>query len=120
MNKKLLISIIIVVVAGGLIWFASRSQDKVTSNQTESNDLANQVNKVPEETPEEKPPETPIDSTPVNSAPTPPKTNDTGGTFIAEPEVTAPDVSVFEVTYDGNNFSPASLSVKAGDVVFFK
>lgn len=31
-----------------------------------------------------------------------------------------PDIAVFEISYDGTNFSPSNLTIKNGDIVIFK
>ncbi len=42
------------------------------------------------------------------------------GTFSDENNVMNPDTQVFEIVYDGKTYSPASLEIKVGDIVFFK
>lgn len=41
-------------------------------------------------------------------------------TFSDENNAMNPDVQVYEVSYDGKAFSPASLEIRVGDIVFFK
>lgn len=120
-NKQLIIGIVIVVVAGGLLWFANMSQEKISAEKQleaqAAQDLQDSFPDIVEEdlfTEEESPTPAP------QPAPQQPTTNETGGTFSAEPDITAPDISVFEVVYDGESFAPASLSVRAGDIVFFE
>jgi len=114
MNKKIILPIVVIVLAGGVLWWyaTKRSAEEpvdTTPEQQTTKPLPPATN--PQQVPETEQPQV---QTPT------PKTNGSGGTFSGEGEVTAPDISVFEVTYDGENFSPASLTVKAGDVVFFK
>lgn len=42
------------------------------------------------------------------------------GVFSGEPNLDGPDVQVTEVWYDGSTFKPASVTVKARDIVVFK
>lgn len=42
------------------------------------------------------------------------------GRYSSGEELEGPDILVVEVAYDGQNFSPQSVSVKAGDIVIFR
>jgi plastocyanin len=42
------------------------------------------------------------------------------GTFSDENNAMNPDVQVYEVSYDGKAYTPASLEIRVGDIVFFK
>lgn len=44
----------------------------------------------------------------------------TQGQFSGEEDIQSGDTAVHEITYDGSKFSPASLTVKKGDIVVFK
>lgn len=59
-------------------------------------------------------------STPSEDLPKTPDVNANGGTFSEEGDVTAPDIQVEEIVYDGKNFQPSSLTVKVGDIVIFR
>jgi len=65
-------------------------------------------------------------SAPVSSAepssvsPKPPATAPPGSHFSDEQDIEGNDVQVYEVDYNGMGFTPASLSIKAGDIVVFK
>jgi plastocyanin len=52
----------------------------------------------------------------------PKSSTEEAGQFSGEPEpITGNvDISVHEVTYDGENFSPKTLTIKVGDYVYFK
>jgi plastocyanin len=42
------------------------------------------------------------------------------GTYSSGDESVAPDIQVWETDYNGNNFSPDTINIKLGDIVFFK
>jgi len=44
----------------------------------------------------------------------------TQGQYSDESDIQSGDTAVFEVVYDGTKFSPASLTIKQGDIVVFK
>ena len=44
----------------------------------------------------------------------------TPGQFSGEADIQGGDTAVFEVIYDGAKFSPATLTIKQGDIVVFK
>ncbi|QQS22644.1 cupredoxin domain-containing protein [bacterium] len=47
-------------------------------------------------------------------------TSNSSSTPTGEDDIQSPDVMVYEIIYNGTSFSPASLTVKKGDIVIFK
>ncbi len=120
MNKKFFIPAIIVVilvVAGGFLAArnsakqesenASKTEREVTLNEQLAGQNATSGTATPSATPVASPTPTP----------TPPPDSHFSGPGDSGEGV---DTQVFEVDYNGTNFSPASLSVRVGDVVIFK
>ncbi len=46
--------------------------------------------------------------------------NSSQAQYSDESDIQDPNISVHEVTYDGTKFTPASLTIKQGDIVFFQ
>lgn len=121
MNKKIfipaLIVVVLVVVAGFL---AARKGSEHPDEQTQrgpsdSSSVGQHTDAM-----------TPTAADPVslqNTAPvaTPAVTETkTTAHFSSGEEADGVDVQVFEIAYDGSKFTPANMTIKAGDVIIFK
>lgn len=118
-NKYLYGAIIVVIILVGVFFYAkSKDSNKVASDTNSINTQDNLNVNMDENTNSNIYANS---NTPANS-----NTNLTLGQPDAstpEPPPIAPDgsdVAVFQVTYDGTSFSPASVTIKNGDVVVFK
>ncbi len=116
MNNRVILTLVIIaiLVAGGVFYYTvTKDNEPAVVSNTQSADITADA----EPTPTEATP-TPTVVTPT---PTPTRASDElKGTYSGEPGTDGPDVSVFSVDYDGKAFSPKSLSIKVGDIVFFK
>jgi len=114
MKKPLLtiILIIILLAAGYFIFNNKQAEAPVTENNTQNIT----TNPQPQQT------ATTTTIAPTTTKPTTsPNQTQLEGTFSnGEDAELGVDVLVSQVDYDGSSFSPASLNIKAGDVVIFK
>ncbi len=121
MNKKILIPavlVIVLVVAAGFLAARKGAVHPTESESANSNTAAkvgqdaSQSNVAPQTAP------APVAEPPAQAAP--PSTTQSQGHFSTEQDVEGVDVQVFEVAYDGDAYTPNTLSVKNGDIVIFK
>ena len=108
-----LVVIILVVVLGAVLLFAktgSRQSEapgtpvppsSIVQEQTDDTVMPEQINP-PSEAPKASPP--------------PPQ----GGVFSGEEDLDGNDVQVQQITYDGSKYSPATITIKTGDIIVFK
>lgn len=106
-----LIIVLIIVIVGAIILIAraGNEADNATTNTNESTLTPPPATATPP--PSITPPP------PPSGAATPPPPR---GTFSGEEDIQGNDVMVYEITYDGSKYSPASLQIKNGDIVRFK
>lgn len=119
MSKKVIYLIIAVLLILGIGFYVYSNQASAPSNvenantntQALENDNSNlNANAQPANN-------APVANTNANvSVNTPPANTH----FSGEGDIQAPDIQVREVVYNGSTFSPASLTIKAGDIVVFK
>jgi plastocyanin len=113
-SKTIAVIIVVLVLLGGGVYLYSRSkQAKAPSNETMS--YGNQQESMPaENVPANN--TTPPDTMSSNSQPA----NTPAGSHFSNEGDSSGQGTVHEIDFDGSSFSPASLSVKAGDTVVFK
>jgi hypothetical protein len=122
MNNKIIVSFIVValILVAGVFWYVSSdSNQESTINLSDSKSVTNDADLGTIESPspeavEEKVPEA------LDKAPYPTPGDEITGTFSSGEEIDAPDISVFEISYDGKKYTPEKVNLKVGDVVFFK
>ncbi|MBL8031412.1 MAG: hypothetical protein JNK33_03760 [Candidatus Doudnabacteria bacterium] len=116
MNKKTIIPIVIalILVGGAGVLVTRRGVD--TAQPSPDRVPAENVFPVTEDT-SQLPAAT--GSAPVPE-PTQVKPPTVSGRFSGEEDIEGSDVQVFDISYDGTNFTPNTLSIKNGDVVIFK
>lgn len=103
-----LVALIILVIIGGVVYMQSQTNNQAAS-QTESTNS---------QTSESNLDSNPVTSLPVDSSSNPPVTDQ--GQFSSEDDIMAPDVAVHEISFSGTAFSPATLTIKKGDIVVFR
>lgn len=108
MKKTIYIIAALIIIAGGF-YFYDQSHKQVKAPETKNEAIPSPaLTQTP--TPTAKPSPTPT-----------PKTNAQGGTFSSgEDTGDGSSVQVYEVAYDGKNFSPASIDINKNDWIFFK
>lgn len=124
-KKKYYAGLILLVLAALSIYFYQKANRAVAPERSIEKPAAEEQDQglLASSTPGPAPAEQATGTSPAQSpaktaqAPAPQKATYSDG---SEMEPFGPDIQVFEVVYDGAKFSPASLSIKAGDVVIFK
>lgn len=116
------IAVIVVLVAVGAFFYQKTNRavaplSEMEKNQSEKNDkpaALNEFNPDPSQQATTAPASQPAAAT-LPEPPSKPVYSDG-----SEMEGLGPDILVTQVDYDGSQFSPAVLNIKAGDIVFFK
>lgn len=104
----IIIGIVLVISGIGYVMFRQNQDKQVNSNDSSNPEITEHATH---------------DSTPEAQNQTPPATKNTPNgtaTFSGEETAGNVDVQVHEIVYDGKAYSPSSLDIKMGDVVFFK
>lgn len=117
MKKVVIIAVIILVAVGVGYYFYQHNQAKAPADETSeygSNQSPAPVSQQPNSNPATSTPNTQTNVKGNTGADYTPSTSPMGG------EIPAPDVQVVEISYDGSQFTPASVNIKANDYVFFK
>lgn len=121
MNKKILIPavlVIVLVIAAGFLAARKGAQHPSETAPTNVAGTANITEGAGDASSATQTQIVPVAEPPV---PTPAPTNtQSQGHFSGEQDVEGVDVQVFEVAYDGDAYTPSTLSVKNGDIVIFK
>lgn len=101
------LALIVLVIIGGVVYIQSQNQTQEAS-QTDT--------AITENT------ETTLDNTTESSLPTDSTTEPTSdqGRFSDEGDLMSPDVAVVEIAFSGTAYSPATVTIKNGDIVVFK
>ncbi len=110
MKKALVIIIVLFVLGGGGYYLYQKNQTKAPG---EDQALSQQT--PPPADDNQAAPAVPSNTNPANPTSAP------KGTFSSgEGEPAAPDIQVWEVGFDGEQFTPKSVNIKVNDWVFFK
>ena len=118
MNKRLIIPALIVVVLVVMAGFLAAR--KGSEHPDEKNISQSAVPKLIED---QQPAPTPPVATGTIQPPaaTPPAAADKSQAhFSSGEEADGVDTQVFEISYDGNAYTPSTLNIKSGDIVVFK
>lgn len=124
-KKKYYTGLVLLVLAGLGVYFYQKAnravapERSVEKSAAEEQDQGSLASSTPGQMPAEQATGTSPAQNPAKPAqnPAPQKATYSDG---SEMEPFGPDILVSEVVYDGTKFAPASLSIKAGDVVVFK
>ena len=112
-----IIVIILVIVLGGLLAFAKNGshQSEISNNTTPpaANIKQDESNAMP--VPPQAMPEPGATPPPAKVSPPPAK-----GVFTGEEAIEGNDVQVQQISYDGDKFTPSTLTIKVGDIIVFK
>lgn len=104
----IIIGIVLVIAGIGYYMLAQNQNQKTVSDSNSDANISEQTTN---------------DSTSEDQTQTPPATKTTPNgtaTFSGEETAGNVDVQVHEIVYNGKAYSPSSLDIKMGDVVFFK
>lgn len=116
MNKKTFIPVglVLIILCGAGILVARRgaSVNEIQQSQT----ISSSTSVVSEDNSE---PSAATATMPEPST-TPAQPPEVTGRFSGEGDIEGSDVQVFDIVYDGNTYSPGSLSIKNGDIILFK
>ncbi len=124
MSKKngILVATVLVLVAaaGFMVW--SRSAAPLSPQAVSTQSLVDIKELPPLESSKSSVPEQEVLQVPAEKEQQKPSSESkpAQGVFTGEEEVMGGDLQVFEITYNGKQYTPKSLSVKSGDVVIFK
>ncbi len=112
MSNKVLYVIVAVLILAGIGFYVYNNRQEAPPVVENSQNSTPQVSQAPTDNSQ------PAANTAPAPAPTPPPTPPR---FSDETDIGGgPEVEVRQVLYDGSSFSPASLTIKAGDIVVFK
>ncbi|MBI5530317.1 MAG: cupredoxin domain-containing protein [Candidatus Doudnabacteria bacterium] len=118
MKKTIIIIVVLAVLAGAGYYLYGRNQAKAPAEQFNQTSDSNQTQQSQSEQLESSStPEMGKLNTKNNSS----SPDYTPGKFSnGEDEAAAPDIQVWEVDFDGAQFSPSTITIKAGDYIMFK
>jgi plastocyanin len=115
MKTKLIVGFFALVIIFGGYYFYDQQKNKVLAPTTEDS-LENSSAKSESSSEEKQSPETPLTADALKDAPSFP--NETR--FSDESDIEGLDIQVTEIDFNGKSFSPATVSIKLGDIVIFR
>lgn len=117
MNKKIIVPALIVVVLVIAAGFMAARKGSEHPDEKAAQGLQSPASGV-QKTPE---PPVAVPLPPATGSAVPaPATKPSEAHFSSGDEADGVDTQVFEIVYDGNAYTPNTLSIKAGDIVLFK
>ena len=115
MKTKLIVGFFALAIIFGGYYFYYQQKNKLLAPTTEKS-LENSSAKTESSSEEKQSPEMPLTTdAPKDVASLPSETR-----FSDESDIEGLDVQVTEIDFDGKSFSPATVSIKLGDIVIFR